>query len=76
MDHRIKDTLLLIGGSQSDRPRLHEIFESNYYLLEAESISQGIMLLTQNSDCIAAVLTDIPLEDGSDLKQLVEAWLA
>ena len=31
------------------------------------------MLLAQNSDCIAAVLVDIPLEDGTALRSLVEA---
>ena len=73
MKSRLKDTLLLIGGSNSDRSRLHEIFDGSYYLLEADSAFQGVMLLEQNSDCIAAVLADIPLGNGDALRALVEA---
>jgi len=73
MDHRVKDTLLLIGSIESDRSRLRDIFEGSYYLLEAENVAQGIMLLAQNSACIAAVISDIPLEDGSALRILVSA---
>lgn len=73
MKSKLKDTLLLIGSSDSDRARLFEIFEGTYYLLEAENAAQGVMLLAQNSDCIAAVLVDIPLEDGTALRSLVEA---
>ena len=73
MKSRMKDTLLLIGDSASDRSRLHNIFESNFYLLEAESTEQGIMLLDQNSSCIAAVIADIPLSNGETLKALTAA---
>lgn len=73
MKSRMKDTLLLIGDSASDRLRLHDIFESGYYLLEAESVEQGIMLLSQNSSCIAAVIADIPLGDGEQLRNLTAA---
>ena len=37
MKSQIKDTLLLIGSADSDRAQLHDIFESRYYLLEAEN---------------------------------------
>ena len=73
MKSRMKDTLLLIGDHTSDRSRLHDIFEPNYYLLEAENPDQGIMLLSQNSSCIAAVIADIPLSDGESLKALTTA---
>ena len=73
MKSRMKDTLLLIGSGDSDRARLHDIFESSYYLLEAESVEQGIMMLGQNSSCIAAVLADIPLSDTSLLQVLTAA---
>lgn len=73
MKSRMKDTLLLVGNADSDRSNLHTIFESNYYLLEAESAAQGILLLEQNSPCIAAVLADIPLNDRDSLRSLVEA---
>ena len=71
MTSRMKDTLLLVGDTASDRTNLHDIFESSYYILEAENAAQGIMLLEQNSQCIAAVLTDIPLSEDSGLSELV-----
>ena len=71
MKTKVKDTLLLIGSAASDRSKLHDIFESNYYLLEAETISQGMMLAEQNRACIAAVLTDVPLENGEEMRQLI-----
>lgn len=73
MTSRYKDTLLLIGDANSDRGSLHSIFESSYYLLEAENAAQGKLLLEQNARYIAAVLTDIPLDNGKDLQALVEA---
>ena len=73
MRSRMKDTLLLVGDANSDRSNLHGIFESSYNLLEAENAAQGIMLLEQNSPCIAAVLTDIPLTDDGGLVDLVAA---
>ena len=73
MKSNLKDTLLLVGNNSSDRPRLHDIFESDFYILEAETAEQGIMLLQQNSSSsIAAVLADIPLGDGKDLQALVD----
>ena len=71
MKTKVKDTLLLIGSADSDRSKLHSIFESNYYLLEAETAAQGMMLVEQNRQCIAAVLADIPLENGDQMRQLV-----
>lgn len=73
MKSRMKDTLLLVGDKNSDRSNLHAIFESIYNLLEAEDAAQGIMLLEQNSQCIAAVLTDIPLTEEGGLSTLVAA---
>lgn len=73
MISRLKDTLLLVGGETSDRPLLREIFESSYNLLEAENTAQASMLLEQNSTCIAAVLSDLPLGDGSDIRALTQA---
>ena len=73
MKSRYKDTLLLVGDANSDRKMLHDIFESSYYLLEAENAAQGLLLLEQNARYIAAVLADIPLDNGADLRALVEA---
>ena len=71
MKSRMKDTLLLIGDANSDRAKLREIFHSGYDLLEAENVAQALMLLDQNSSCIAAVLADLPLFPGSDITMLV-----
>ena len=71
MVSRLKDTLLLIGDANSDRAGLREIFQASYDLLEAENVAQALMLLDQNSSCIAAVLADLPLSPGSDITMLV-----
>ncbi len=71
MVSRLKDTLLLIGDANSDRAGLREIFQASYDLLEAENMAQALMLLDQNSSCIAAVLADLPLSPGSDITMLV-----
>ena len=73
MKSRMKDTLLLVGSETSDRSNLHAIFEPNYYLLEAENAAQGAALLQQNSQCIAAVVADIPLINEVDIRELVAA---
>lgn len=70
---RLKDTLLLVGNEKSDRPLLREIFESSYNILEADNASQASMLLEQNSGCIAAVLSDLPLKNGSETRKLIAA---
>ncbi|MBE6962929.1 MAG: diguanylate cyclase [Ruminococcaceae bacterium] len=70
MISRLKDTLLLIGSASSDRPRLREIFQASFDLLEAENIHQARMLLEQNGGCIAAVLADLPLTNTDDLRTL------
>ena len=72
MKSGMKDTLLLIGDENSDRAELHSIFESRYYLLEAENITQGTLLLQQNRPCIAAVIADIPLTDEDAVRNLVK----
>ena len=71
MVSRLKDTLLLIGDANSDRAKLREIFHSGYDLLEAENTAQALVLLEQNSSCIAAVLADLPLFSGPDVHMLV-----
>ncbi len=73
MNARPKDTLLLVGDAASDRAALRSIFESQYYLLEAENADQGALLLRQNSSFLAAVLADIPLSKSGELKTLIDA---
>ena len=73
MISRLKDTLLLIGDSSSDRANLREIFQSGYDLLESKNVTQACMLLQQNGSCIAAVLADLPESDDHDLRRLLSA---
>lgn len=72
MKSRMKDTLLLIGGEESSRRELREVFEPSYYLLEAQTAEQGTYLMEQNGRCIAAVLVDIPF-DQEEVRMLIEA---
>lgn len=72
MKSRMKDTLLLIGAEESSRRELRDVFESSYYLLEAQTAEQGTYLMEQNGRCIAAVLVDIPF-DQEAVRALVEA---
>ena len=71
MVSRLKDTLLLVGDASSDRAKLRSIFESSYNLLEAGNVLQACLLLEQNAECVAAVISDFPLGDGSGLRNLV-----
>lgn len=73
MIERLKDTLLLVGDQNSDRNHLRGIFESTYNLLEAADAAQAHLLLSQNSSCIAAVLTDIPPEENDNIRTLSAA---
>ena len=75
MISRLKDTLLLLGDSSSDRAQLREIFSSTFDLLEAENVAQAHMLLQQNRACIAAVLADLPLSAEDDVRRLVSSCL-
>ncbi len=72
MKPRLKDTLLLISNSKKARTALRSIFESNYYLLEAESAEKGVFLLNHNYPCIAAVISHVP-ETQKEVLQLIQA---
>lgn len=69
---RLRDTLLLVGGSE-ERRALRGTFEREYDLLEAENIHQAVMLLEQNRDCIAAVLSDTEKPEKKEAELLVGA---
>jgi len=73
MVSKLKDTLLLVGDSASDRPVLREIFQESYHLLEAESLPQAAMLLKQNASCIVAVLVDLQEMEEEDFRLVNEA---
>ncbi len=76
MNTRAKDTLLLVGNSESDRESLRRIFEDKFYILEAGNAAQGALLLTQNSQYIAAVVADVSIATPDSLRSLVEAGTA
>ncbi len=75
MVSRLKDTLLLVGDRESDRSLLREIFAASYDLLEAENVPQAQLLLSQNINCIAAVLADLPHCSEKELRELAAATL-
>ncbi len=57
---KLRDTLLLVGAADSDRPFLRQVFQEEFNLLEASGIEQGLFLLEQNIDCIVTVIVDRP----------------
>jgi len=59
----MRDTLLLACGSQSNRKHLCSVFEGSYNILEAATGKQAYLLLEQNSDCIAAILLDLTVQN-------------
>ncbi|MBR6521855.1 MAG: diguanylate cyclase [Oscillospiraceae bacterium] len=73
MVSRLKDTLLLVGDSSSDRAQLRKIFDATFNLLEAENAAQALLLLGQNIDCISAVLADLPLSEENGIRALARA---
>jgi putative two-component system response regulator len=73
MQSKLRDTLLLVGDANSGRTELRSVFENTYNILEAEDTEQAVMLLGQNSSCIAAVYADIPIADGAGLRSIVLA---
>jgi len=70
---RLKDTILIIADKESARTELRSIFSESYNLLEAESITQALLLLGQNDSCIAVVLVDISAINANELRQLMAA---
>ncbi|MCH1983039.1 diguanylate cyclase [Ruminococcus sp. OA3] len=64
-----RNTLLIVDDMEVNRAILRSLFEQDYNLLEAENGEQGLMLLNQYKDTIAAVLLDIvmPVKDGYEV---------
>jgi len=54
-----RDTILLAGGTAEHRKMLRAVLKESYNLLEAANTQQAILLLQQNSHCIAAAILDI-----------------
>ena len=64
------DTLLIASGSPENRAHLRDVLGGGYNVLEAVNIKQTLLLLKQNSSCIAALLLDITQMSDNEKKQL------
>ena len=64
------DTLLISSPFSENRKLLRDILSRHYNLLEAGSEKQAMLLLRQNTDCIAALLLDITQPEALDRAQL------
>ena len=69
MKSRMKDTLLLVGDTQSDRAELHNIFESLYNLLEAENLPALPELAAQIVLALEEMYRDFPHNRPEYLEQ-------
>lgn len=66
------DTLLISSGSPENRVHLRDVLDEGFNVLEAVNVKQTLLLLKQNSSCIAALLLDITHMDQSDKLRLQE----
>ena len=64
------DTLLITSGSAENRAHLRDVLGERFNLLEAVNAKQTLLLLKQNSSCIAALLLDITQMNEADKAML------
>lgn len=66
-----RDTILIVDDTELNRVILHELFSSEYNIMEAENGSEAISKIHQFSKQIAVVLLDIvmPIKDGFEVLQ-------
>ena len=64
------DTLLIFSSVAENRAHLRDVLGEGFNLLEATNLQQMILLLNQNSNCIAALLLDITQMNDEDKKSL------
>jgi len=64
------DTLLISSSSSENRAHLRHVLGEGFHLLEAVNIRQTLLLLKQNSSCIAALLLDISQMSRTDKELL------
>ena len=64
------DTLLITSASAENRRHLRHVMEEGFNLLEAANVRQTLLLLEQNTGCVAALLMDITCMSEAD-KQLL-----
>ena len=68
-----KNTILIVEDMEINREMLAEIFRDEYEILEAENGEEGLRMLMENIDTVAAVLLDVvmPVMNGFEvLEQL------
>lgn len=76
------DTLLIACGESENRRHLREVLEERYNLLEATNFQQAVLLLRQNVECVAAVVTDITIrkklvqemQENQDVSEFLEQF--
>ena len=60
------DTLLIFSNVAENRAHLRDVLGEGFNLLEATTVQQMLLLLSQNSSCIAALLLDITQMNDED----------
>ncbi len=69
----LRDTILVVEDASAIRSGLRNIFESQFNILEAATLSQAELLFRENHSFIVAVLVDMELLESSRAENL--AWL-
>ena len=64
------DTLLISSSSAENRAHLRGVLGEGFNLLEAVNVRQALLLLKQNSGCIAALLLDITQMSDADKEEI------
>lgn len=67
-----RNTLLIVDDIEMNRAILRTLFQQEYNILEAENGVQGLMLLNQYIDTIAAVLLDIVMPGKNGYEVLAD----
>ena len=69
-----RDTLLISSSSAENRAHLRDALGEGFNLLEAVNIRQAMLLLQQNSHCIAALLLDITTMSDAELVEICSKY--
>ena len=64
------DTLLICSSTAENRAHLRDVLGEGFNLLEAVNVYQTMLLLNQNTSCIAALLLDITQMDETDKERI------
>jgi len=69
----IKDTLLILGTTEEHRDELKVVLSENYNLLEAQNITQCLMLLENNRKYVAMLIINAPDVTNDEIRMLSDA---